>query len=365
MSDIRSVLCLAAVPGLGPLKIRALITHFKEARIVLRASRRELLRVRGIDPVLAKAISENKAGDRFADDQLKRAEKRGIRIVTLWDPEYPELLKKIYDPPPFLFIAGEFLPSDRYSLAIVGTRKPSPYGQKAAEGIAAELSLLGISVVSGLARGIDTSSHMAALAAGGRTIAIIGSGIDVPYPPENHALMGRIAASGVVVSEFPMGTKPDPHHFPRRNRIISGLSLGTLVVESPEDGGAMITAATSLDQNREVFAIPGNIFERRSAGPNKLIREGHAKLVVNIDDILEELRFKLDPLLKQARRSDPLPTLTFFEEAIMNALDENPVHIDALAEKARLGTPDTLVSLLSLEFKGLVKQLPGKMFLRM
>ncbi len=364
MSDVHSLLCLTAVPRLGPLKIRSLVTHFKHPDNVLKATPRELVRVKGIDTTLAAAIPRE-ADRQFADTQLALAEKAGASIITLWDDCYPDLLRKIYDPPPLLFVSGRIDPRDAFSIAIVGTRKPSPYGQKTATSLAAALTELGLTVVSGLARGIDTIAHASALTAKGRTLAVIGSGIDIPYPPENSDLMRRIARSGAVLSEFPMGTKPDAPHFPRRNRIISGLSLGTVIVESLEDGGAMITATTSLDQNREVFAVPGSVFEKRSSGPHKLIREGQATLVNSVEDIVEELHAKLKPILKRDRAERPLPPLTLFEQTIHGLLGDDPMHIDAISDRAQLSTPDTLVSLLSLEFKGLVKQLPGKMFLRM
>ncbi len=364
MSAVHSLLALSAIPGLGPLKIRSLVTHFTDPDEVLRASPRELVRVRGIDSLLAKAISSHTAGKQFADKQLQLASNMGATIVTLWDDGYPYLLRKIYDPPPFLFVAGELEPVDRCSIALVGTRTPSIYGRKAAEIFATSLAQIGLTVVSGLARGIDTIAHQAVLRAKGRTLAVIGSGLDVPYPPENRLLMRQISSSGAVVSEFPMGTKPDAHHFPRRNRIISGLSLGALIVESREDGGAMITATTSLDQNREVFAVPGSIYEQRSAGPNRLIREGRAKLVETVEDILEEFQGKLAPGMAHEKKPKPLPPLTLFEERVFRVLGEDPMHIDMICEQSGMPASDALVSLLSLEFKRMVKQLPGKMFVR-
>ncbi len=364
MSDVRSLLCLLSVPRLGPLKIRSLVTHFTSAELALKATPRELIRVHGIDASLAVAISRE-ADNRFADRQLMLADRHNVSIVSLWENQYPDLLRKIYDPPPLLFVSGSFHQRDDFSVAIVGTRAPSTYGGRVAESLAASLSRLGLTIVSGLARGIDTMAHVAALEANGRTVAVVGSGLDVPYPPENFPLLQRIATSGAVVSEFPMGTKPDGHHFPRRNRIISGMALGTIIVESLEDGGAMITASTALDQNREVFAVPGSIFDRRSSGPHKLLREGQATLARTADDVVAELEVKLRPILSRAQKPRPLPPLTLFEQRIHGLLGEVPLHIDAISDQARLSTPDTLVSLLSLEFKGLVKQLPGKMFLRM
>ncbi|MGH2567735.1 MAG: DNA-processing protein DprA, partial [Bacteroidota bacterium] len=245
--------------------------------------------------------------------------------------------------------------------AVVGTRHPSAYGQQVAEQFSAELSKLGITTVSGLARGVDTIVHTSTLKAGGRTIAVIGSGLDVPYPPENKKLLEKIAEEGAVVSEFQMGAKPDAPNFPRRNRIISGLSLGSIIIESAEDGGAMITASTALDQDREVFAVPGNIGEKRSRGPHKLIRERRAKLVASIDDVLEEFQL-LQRSHKRDREAEPKIELTLFEQKIYDVLTAEPTHIDAIAELANVSPTDALVNLLSLEFKGLVRQLPGKYF---
>ena len=365
MSSVRDLLRLASTPKIGPHKIRLLVSHFQDPARVLKASPRELIKVPGIEKKIASNIVHNTEGERFADDQLKRVNRLGARIVTIWDKEYPELLKRIYDPPAFLFVLGQFITLDKSAVAIVGTRTPSTYGQLVAESLARDLAQLGLTIVSGLARGIDTVAHANALKAKGRTIAVLGSGLDVPYPAENRKLLEAIAAQGVVVSEFPMGTKPDATNFPRRNRIVSGLALGTIVVESAEDGGAMITASTALDQNREVFAVPGSIMEKRTAGPHKLIREGRAKLVQNIDDILEELGPQMRHLLKREHAPEVAIEMTLFERKVFDVLKNEPIHIDALAELAETSTADALVNLLSLEFKGLVRQLPGKMFLKL
>lgn len=364
MFSVRDLLELASVQRIGPQKIRKLVAHFQTPTEVLRASPRDLIRVPGIEKKLASNIVHNKGGGRFADEQLRLVNRIGARIITIWDAEYPELLKKTYDPPAFLFVLGKFNARDKHSLAIVGTRAPSSYGQHVAETLARDFTQLGLTVVSGLARGIDTMAHAATLKAKGRTIAVIGSGLDVPYPPENRNLQELIANQGAVVSEFPMGAKPDATNFPRRNRIISGLSLGTIVVESGEDGGAMITASTALDQNREVFAIPGNITDKRSAGTNTLIREGRAKLVQRVEDILEELGPQLRHLQKKDGAPERTVDLTLFERKVFDKLSSEPIHIDELADLAETSTADALVSLLSLEFKGLVRQLPGKLFLK-
>jgi DNA processing protein len=364
MINVRELLRLSSVPRIGPQKIRALVAHFKSPDDVFHASARELIAVHGIDKKLASNILHHTIGEKFADDQLKRLNKLGGRILTLWDKEYPDLLRKIYDPPALLFILGKFKDVDARALAIVGTRHPTPYGQTVAESLTRDLAQHGITLVSGLARGVDTIVHTAALKYKNRTIAVIGSGIDVPYPPENKKLMDHIAEEGAVVSEFPMGTKPDAPNFPRRNRIISGLSLGTIVVESAEEGGALITATTALDQDREVFAVPGNITEKRSSGPNKLIREGRAKLITNVQDIFDELASQLHLTFDQNGRKEQYTGLTPAEQSLFQLLADEPMHIDLLSEKTDMSTSDALVTLLSLEFKGIVRQLPGKLFIR-
>ena len=287
-------------------------------------------------------------------------------MVTFWDAEYPDPLKRIYDPPPFLFMNGALRPQDAAAIAVVGTRNPTAYGTHVAQRFAADLAGKGLTVVSGLARGIDTVAHWAALRAGGRTAAIIGSGIDVIYPTENADLARRLANQGALISEFTMGAKPDAVNFPQRNRIISGMSLGTVVIETGVEGGAMITARSALDQNREVFAVPSPLSPAGRSGTNLLIREGSATLVESIDDILQELAPKLTGLIPDLPHAPrlPLPPLTLFEQKLFDVLDDHPQHIDLVAEHSGFSTAEALVHLLSLEFKGAVRQLPGKLFLR-
>jgi DNA processing protein len=361
--DIRDLLTLAAVPGIGANRLRILVAHFGSPTAVLGAAPRELIKVEGIDRKLASNIAHQRISSSYIDDQLSRLNKVNGRIITLWDDEYPHYLRKIFDPPPLLFVVGSIERPDQYSLAIVGTRHPSTYGKLMAERFAKDLCGSGISIVSGLARGIDTAAHQAALRAGGRTIAVIGSGIDIIYPPENKKLADHIEENGAIVSEFVMGTKPDPGNFPRRNRIISGMSLGTLVIETAENGGAMITASIALDQNRELFAVPGNITEKSSAGTNKLIRDGQAKLVQSVDDILLELQTPLKAILKNIPQKT-VPQFSVFEQKIYDALSDEPIHIDQISDRTGLSSSDTLVQLLGLEFKGVVRQLAGKLFVR-
>ncbi|MBI4811165.1 MAG: DNA-protecting protein DprA [Ignavibacteriales bacterium] len=290
-----------------------------------------------------------------------------VKVLTFWDNQYPELLKRIYDPPSYLFVDGDVIDTDKYSIAIVGTRTPSEYGTMMTEKLTQEFTKLGLTIVSGLARGIDTIAHSTVLKSNGRTLAVIGSGLDVIYPPENKSMSRKISSHGAVITEYAMETKPDAVNFPRRNRIISGVSLGTLVIETDVDGGAMITANTALDQNREVFALPGSVSSKRSRGCHALIKEGRAKLVESVDDILAELSFKLKPILKKSPRTEskPPPDVTIFEKSILDALSDTPSHIDVITELTKLSISDVLVNLLSLEFKGLIKQLPGKMFVKL
>jgi DNA processing protein len=350
------------------------VNHFGDPACILEATPRELVAVEGIEEKTALAIARFcRSADmgvlrRALDDQMHRLQRTGGRIVSLWDKDYPSNLKKIYDPPIVLFVHGSFDPKDAYSIAVVGTRDPSPYGIHCAERFATELARKGLPVVSGLARGIDTAAHAAALRAHGRTIAVIGSGIDRIYPSENGPLAERISCAGAVVSEYEMGAKPDAVNFPRRNRIISGIAIATLVAETGVEGGAMITATTALDQNRDVFAIPFAINEKRMSGTNLLIRESKAMLVECVDDIVAELAPRLRGILSSA---SPLPReapaeLSLFERKIYDVLPEDaPIHIDALAQRSGLSTSDTLAHLLSLEIRGVVRQTPGKMFSRL
>jgi DNA processing protein len=364
------LLVLSQIPGLGSQRIRSLVDHFGSSAQVSRANARDLSGARGITKPMASAVAHfmhstaHAAAERFADDQIRRLNTIKGRIVSLWDPLYPDCLKMIYDPPPFLYVLGHMLPDDIYAVAVVGTRQPTAYGIAQAEHLVNELVALGIVIVSGLARGIDTRAHAAALKGGGRTIAVIGSGADVIYPPENTALAGGVAGSGALLTEYPLGTKPDAVNFPRRNRIISGLSLGTLVIETDLTGGAMITANIALEQNREVFALPGPVTSQWSRGCHELIKSGRAKLVERVDDLLEELSAPLRPLLAGSRTAAvrPLPEISLFEKSVFDSLGAEPQAVTDLAGASRLSAADTLANLLSLELKGLARRLPGNLF---
>jgi DNA processing protein len=370
--DLRELLILSTIPGIGPARLISLLSHFQDTHLVLQASAKELIAVQGIEKKTALNIvnffrdSGIEQSRRFVDDQLSRLNKVEARVVTFWDKEYPSLLKNIYDPPAFLFVRGTVRADDKYSVAIVGTRTASEYGRHMAEKIGQGLAKFGITVVSGLARGIDTIAHASSLKAGGRTLAVVGSGVDIVYPGENRDLAERIVRHGAIVSEYPMGAKPDAPNFPRRNRIISGITLGTVVIETGIEGGAMITASTAFDQNRELFAVPAQVDGKRRSGTNLLIRQGKATLIETVEDIVETLSAQLKGFLKTdaGAQNTPFPPLTAFEQKLYDVLCETPMHIDTLAERAGSTTADALVNLLSLEFKGVVKQNPGKVFVR-
>ncbi|MCU0642936.1 MAG: DNA-processing protein DprA, partial [bacterium] len=298
-------------------------------------------------------------------EQVSKAKQAGIEIIDFWDEKYPENLKRIYDPPAFLFVKGTLVKQDKYAISIVGTRLPSSYGKVVAEKIAKELAQKGLVIVSGLARGIDTISHWAAVQSGGRTIAVMGSGLDHIYPGENKKLAEKIIEQGALISEFPMGTKPDAVNFPRRNRIISGMALGTIVVEAGLKSGALLTANYALEQNREIFAVPGNINSPKSLGTNQIIKDG-AKLISSANDVLIELEPQLKHFLKDDEaKSRELPQdLSELEKMLLEKLSNVPIHIDKLSKVIGKSTAETLSALLPLEFKDLVKQLPGKLFVR-
>lgn len=303
--------------------------------------------------------------EQTAERESHKIREMGGRIVIHGDPEYPPSLTQIPDPPPVLYVLGELKQEDRIALAIVGSRAASTQGRLNAERISAELAGRGVTIVSGLAIGVDTWAHKGALMAGGRTIAVLGCGLDVPYPKYNRDLRRRIHEHGALVSEFPLGTPPLPMNFPRRNRIISGISLGTLVVEAAQKSGSLITANFALDQGRDVFAVPGSIYSPLSSGVNTLIQKG-AKLVQGVDDILEEFSPEIrDYLRLQEKRTDePKMRGSRSETLILNLIRKEPVHIDELTSMASMA-PEAVSSLLmKLELKGRVRQLPGKLYTR-
>lgn len=365
LSKLVKLRLLLSIEGIGPAKLRNLLSGFKSFDKILSAEYDSLISIPGINPKLADRIlnSEKKESEirSVVEKELFILDKIGANIVTVWDNEYPPLLKKIFDPPLLLYTRGNFTEQDNYSIAIVGTRVPTNYGRIQCEKIASELSQQGITIVSGLARGIDSIAHQTIVRNNGRTIAVIGSGLDVIYPPENKKLYTEILEKGMVISEFSPGTKPDAQNFPQRNRIISGLSLGTIIIETGTKGGALQTASLALDQNREIFAVPGNLGIKQSEGTNLLIQKGEAKLIRNYKDVLEELELKLQPMITEPIQKQ-IPNLNLFEEKIVNSLKEKELHIDDISSLTEIPVSDCLVNLLTLEFKGIVKQLPGKVF---
>lgn len=357
---------LLEVEGVGPGKFFNLLSKFNSLDNLINASFQELVRVEGISNSLANRIlmqidDFSIHSNKFIKE-LEALNRMDAKWISFWSENYPKNLKNIFAPPIILYYKGNLEDIDVNSLAIVGTRMASRYGKLMAEEFAKDLAKKGLTIVSGLARGIDSIAHRSALNAGGRTFAVIGSGLDVIYPAENNKLFTEITQNGAVISEYILGTKPDAQNFPKRNRIISGLSLGTLVVETKATGGALQTASFALDQNREVFAIPGNLGIIQSEGTNLLIQKGEAKLVRNSDDILIEMNLLIKP---EIGKNIPKPTydLNLFEQTIFDLLSKEPKHIDAIANEAGMSSSECLVHLLALEFRSIVSQLPGKTFI--
>lgn len=344
---------------------RNLLAHFEKVEAVLDASPRELCQVKGVSPDLADAIRKAPQDSEF-EKERDAIERLGLKIVPLHSPNYPENLRHIPDPPAVLYVRGELDAADSFAVAIVGTRACTHYGRQAAESIAVELASMGITVVSGLARGVDAAAHKGALMGNGRTIAVIGSGHARIYPAEHASLADKIAASGAVLSEYPTFVQPAPRNFPVRNRIISGLSLGAVVVEAAERSGALITARLALEQGREVFAVPGNITARTSDGPNRLIREG-AKAVMSAQDVLEEIAPEIKGMMRQEtvrKAAEAKLNLEPYERRIYETLSHEPLHVDEITLATALPQPKISMGLFNLEMKGLAKELPGKLYVR-
>jgi len=377
MNELKHLLFLTQIEGLGAVRTKRLIDKFGSAENVFSAEPAELAEIENISAKSARFILDSYKGfnefDNIFEEYLSKAEKLNITILPLSSPDYPDLLKRIYDPPVILYIRGNQSPDKLInSIGIVGTRKPTDYGKKMSERFAEELSTAGIAVISGFARGVDTYAHKAVLKnknSAAITAAVFGCGVDMIYPPENKTLYDEMLEKGMLISEYEISAFPDAVNFPKRNRIISGLSLGTIVIESDVDGGALITARTALDQSREVFAVPGYITSKVSSGTNALIKNGQAKLVENLDDVLFELSGKLQGLKLNGLNGnsiivDKVPELTGNEKLVYDTFLMNlePIHIDFISEKSGLNISDSLVTLLNMEFKGIVEQLPGKRF---
>ena len=362
-----------AFVGLPAGRCRQALQHWHEPGALLNAaqggSEAELLATPGITPVTVERLCE--AATRDITKALAAMEERTIRLVLETDSDYPGALRSIADPPLYLFVRGTVETRDETAVAIVGTRHATEYGRSVAGKLAAELSHRGITVVSGLARGIDSAAHHGALEAGGRTFAVCGCGLDINYPVENKNLATQIVQSGATLSEFPPTVQPESWHFPARNRIISGLSLGVIVVEAGERSGALITSDFALEQGREVFAVPGNIFKQQSRGAHALIKQG-ATLIESADDIITALNNRALPFaqLEQAattKKSETptvRPDLSAVENRVYLALEADPRHIDDLAAAAKMGAAEVNSTLVMLELKGIARRLPGGMFAR-
>ena len=358
--DFVDLLRLYSIQGIGATRVRNLITAFGSPKGVLNAPIQRLVRVQGIERHFARKIKEN-IDEKYVSYQLDYLKNNGIKFLTYWDNIYPARLKKIYDAPALLFYIGDISVLKTDAIGVVGTRNPSEYGKMVTEKICHDLVKYNLTIVSGLARGIDTVAHRTVVKNGGKTVAVLGCGLDQIYPPENKNLAKHIIENGVIISEYRIGTIPDPVNFPKRNRIISGLSLGVLVSEAGEKSGALITAFQALDQNREVFAIPGPISSRKSIGTNQLIKQG-AKLVQETDDIIQELESQLGNVESVEQQTETI--LKGFENTLYGMLSQEPVHIDLLARQSERTTSEVLSVLLTLELLGVVKQLSGKMFVR-
>jgi len=353
MSDLRYWVGFNIVRGIGPTRLRALLDYFGDIERAWHAPVEELHST-GLD----RRSLENLLAARAAldlDRMLERIATAGAQVLTWESPGYPRLLREISDPPPVLYVKGALVEEDAWAIAIVGTRRASAYGREVTRQLSAALARSGITIVSGLARGIDAEAHWAALKAGGRTIAVLGCGIDQVYPPEHRQLAEEITAHGALVSDYPLGTQPEGVNFPPRNRIISGLSLGVLVAEAGVRSGALITADYAAEQGRDVFAVPGSILARSSAGTNALVRDG-AKVVLGPEDILEELNLTMVAEQTEARQVLPSDAT---EAALLARLSAEPAHVDELQQQVGLPIAQVTSTLALMELKGMVRQVGG------
>ncbi len=351
-------IALNMMQGVGPVSVRTLAEALGSPEAILTAGRDALLAVRGVSgEIINRIVDQRERLDAAQEEQ--RAGIAGARLVTPVDAEYPARLKTIYDPPLALYIKGTLQARDEQGVAIVGSRRTTHYGLETAERLAGELARSGVTVISGLARGIDTAAHQGALKAGGRTLGVLGGGLDCLFPPDNADLAERMAGQGAVISEYPFGRQPDKTTFPVRNRIVSGLSQGVVVVEADVASGAMITARQAMEQNRTVFAVPGRIDAAGSRGPNRLIKDG-ARLVESVDDILQEFEM-LIPRPARGTGAAAGPRLTAEESALVALLkDDGEMEIDQLILASGRAAADISVMLLGLEMKRAVKMLPGQ-----
>ena len=364
MTRTEAYLALNLLPKIGPVRVRRLLEVFGTPERILAAKAREVLEVEGFGTDLAETVAGWESRIDLARE-LRRIQEENLTLVTQEDALYPKLLKQIHDPPLLLYVRGQITERDHNALAIVGSRHTTQYGLATSKKLAFQLAYAGYTIVSGLARGIDTAAHEGALASKGRTVAVIGSGHGKLYPPENKALAEKIAQQGAVVSEFPVDYPPDKQSFPLRNRIVSGWSCGVIVTEAPSRSGALITAQQAAEQGRTVYAVPGNIDRPSSHGCNKLIQEG-AKLIMDGSDVLDDLLtlFPTQPHAPLLAESKPTVELSGDEQKIYDALGTDETHINDLGEKTGLALPVISATLMKLEMKRVVQPLPGKFYVR-
>ncbi|MBC8095313.1 MAG: DNA-protecting protein DprA [Akkermansiaceae bacterium] len=366
MDSREAMVALNMIEHVGPVRVRQLLEHFGDSPQILQASKPQLLHVRGIGEETAEAIANWEKNVDLAGE-LKRISDYGCHVLTQADPDYPESLRQIYDPPIVLYVKGTLGSKDRNGVAMVGSRMTTHYGIEVARKLAYQLAYVGVTVVSGGARGIDTAAHQGALAAKGRTIAVLGTGINIVFPPENMELFERISASGAVISQYPFNRKADKQSFAIRNRIVAGMTLGTVVVEANLSSGALITANFAIEYGRQIFAVPGRIDSPRSKGCHELIKKG-AKLCEGAEDILSEFEYLFPTSNRPPSPNEtgvlPALELSAHEQKVFDQLSHEESSIDEVIRHSGLPSSAASVALLSLEMKRLVKQLPGKMFVR-
>ncbi len=355
MEDKKYWMWLSSIPGVGSKRFIALIDYFHEPENIFNSSEAELIKCGLIPLNVVKQITMNRDIKKI-DKYLNKVQEKNIKVYTISDDDYPENLKNIYDPPPIIYVKGELLKKDNHSIAIVGSRKASDYGMKAAQKISSELAELGVTIVSGMALGVDSHAHRGALHSGGRTIAVFACGLNHVYPPSGLDLSNDIIKNGAIISEYPIGVKALPASFPARNRIISGLSLGTIVIEAGEKSGSLITADFAAEQGREVFAVPGSIFSHNSKGTNALIKNG-AKLVESIDDILQE--FSHLNLSWAIEKTHDKKGEEHENSDILSLIDQNGKTIDQIIEHSSRKANDILSEITMLELKGFVYHING------
>ena len=370
MTSREAYIALNMIDGIGPVRVRALLERFGEPQAILSAPKNELLQVERVGEEVARNLASWREQIDL-DAEMKRIEQSDVRVVTRDDVEYPKNLREIYDPPLVLYVKGALTERDALDIGVVGSRRTTLYGQEMARKLSFQLARVGVTVVSGLARGIDTAAHKGALQAKGRTVAVIGCGIDIVYPAENKKLADEIVEKGgAVVTEFPFGVQPDRQNFPMRNRIISGWSLGVVVVEANLKSGALITANQAAEQGRQVFAVPGRADSILSRGTNRLIKDG-AKLTEDVEDILSEFEYLLPKRAVETAETDadgrgtqPALKLSETEEKVMAHIGNEEVGIDDIIRASGLTSACVSATLLALEMKRLVKPLPGKQYAR-